>query len=188
MFLSKKCHPPAGCVPCSLWMTLFLSSYSFLVLSVISICTMLTVIVFILQLLRCRLDSRVDGLGTVCHFGNLFEDNSIVNSLMRIFAPGERSVVLAKNGRNGFYIFSHPFELIDDQMAGVFLVCLVNLFRCETACTWDRSKEIIRMSRSVKRNIPSCLCPRSSLRRMGMYDTADIRILFVQFEMGWCVG
>ena len=57
---------------------------------------MLTVIVFILQLLRCRLDSRVDGLGTVCHFGNLFEDNSIVNSLMRIFAPGERSVVLAK--------------------------------------------------------------------------------------------
>lgn len=101
----KKCHPPAGCVPCSLWMTLFLSSYSFLVLSVISICTMLTVIVFILQLLRCRLDSRVDGLGTVCHFGNLFEDNSIVNSLMRIFAPSERSVVLAKNGRNGFYIF-----------------------------------------------------------------------------------
>ena len=63
---------------------------------------MLTVIVFILQLLRCRLDSRVDGLGMVCHFGNLFEDNSIVNSLMRIFAPGERSVVLAKNGRNGF--------------------------------------------------------------------------------------
>ena len=133
MFLSKKCHPPAGCVPCSLWMTLFLSSYSFLVLSVISICTMLTVIVFILQLLRCRLDSRVDGLGTVCHFGNLFEDNSIVNSLMRIFAPGERSVVLAKNGRNGFYIFSHPFELIDDQMAGVFLVCLVNLFFCQAA-------------------------------------------------------
>ena len=77
---------------------------------------------------------------------------------------------------------------LNNDFSGVGLVCLVNLFRCETACTWDRSKEIIRMSRSVKRNIPSCLCPGSSLRRMGMYDTADIRILFVQFEMGWCVG
>ena len=105
MFLSKKCHPPAGCVPCSLWMTLFLSSYSFLVLSVISIYTMLTVIVFILQLLRCRLDSRVDGLGTVCHFGNLFEDNSIVNSLMRIFAQVNGPWFLQRTAGTAFTSF-----------------------------------------------------------------------------------
>ena len=158
MFLSKKCHPPAGCVPCSLWMTLFLSSYSFLVLSVISICTMFTVIVFILQLLRCRLDSRVDGLGTVCHFGNLFEDNSIVNSLMRIFAPGERSVVLAKNGRNGFYIFPIRLNSLTIRWP-VFPRMPRQSLLCQAAQARYFTVDVVCMGCSVARNASSRLCP-----------------------------
>ena len=79
-------------------------------------------VMLILQLLRCRLDSGVDGLGTVCHFGHFFQYYGIVDSLFGILAPGKRSMILAQHSGNCLGILAQTLELIDDQMSGIFLV------------------------------------------------------------------
>ena len=41
---------------------------------------------------------------------------------------------------------------------------------------------------AVKRNVSARLRPRDSLRGMGMYNTTDLLVLFVEFDMGRRVG
>ena len=81
---------------------------------------MLAIIVLILQLLRCRLNSGVDRLCTVCHFGHFFQYYGIVDSLFGILAPGKRSMILAQHSGNCLGILAQTLELIDDQMSGKY--------------------------------------------------------------------
>ena len=91
-------------------------------LAIVCILSMLAIIVLILQLLRCRLNSGVDRLCTVCHFGHFFQYYGIVDSLFGILAPGKRSMILAQHSGNCLGILAQTLELIDDQMSGIFLV------------------------------------------------------------------
>jgi len=111
-------------------------------------------VMLILQLLRCRLDSGVDGLGTVCHFGHFFQYYGIVDSLFGILAPGKRSMILAQHSGNCLGILAQTLELIDDQMSGIFLVSILDLFLRQAAHAGNRSVDLPGWFRSRE-----CLFP-----------------------------
>ena len=149
---------------------------------------MLTEEMLIADAIRCRLHLRIDQFGTGCHLGNFFQHNRIVYCLCRILAPCKRSMICTEHARCINWIDATSLKCLDNDFTGIRLISLINLFRCQTTCTRNRSKQKIRMCSSVKRNISSGLCPRSCLRRMCMYHTSDVRILLVQFQMGRCIG
>ena len=136
---------------------------------------MLAIIVLILQLLRCRLNSGVDRLCTISHFCHLFQYYRIVDSLFGILAPGKRPMVLAQNGRHCFRILTQTFELVNDQVSGIFLISVLDFFLCQAAHAGNRAIDIICMGGSVAGNVSSRLRPAGGIGRMGMYDTADLR-------------
>ena len=100
---------------------------------------------------------------------------------MRIFTPGKRSVVFAKDCRNSLII--KLAEIICDQNTRIFLICLFNLFFCQISDTWNFSINIIRMRCSITRDSSSCLCPARCPFRMRMYDSSDIRELIIKNHM-----
>ena len=115
-------------------------------LTIVCILSMLAIIVLILQLLRCRLNSGVDRLCTISHFCHLFQYYRIVDSLFGILAPGKRPMVLAQNGRHCFRILTQTFELINDQVSGIFLISVLDFFLCQAAHTGNRAIDIVCMS------------------------------------------
>src|SRR5699024_10602795 len=60
-----------------------------LFLSVISIGSMFSVIMFILEFLWRRLYSGIDHLASCCHLGYFFQHYCIVDCLMAVFSPGK---------------------------------------------------------------------------------------------------
>ena len=141
----------------------------------------------ILDAIRRRLHIRVNCLRIARHLGHLFQDNRIVHRLCRILSPGKGAMVLAEYCRRVNRVDASCLEGLNDDHPGVLLVSLVNLFLSQISGTWNRSEEIVRMCGSVQRNISARLCPSHSFRRMGMNDSADIRIFLVQLQMGSCV-
>lgn len=99
-----------------------------------------------------RLNPRLDRLRTVCHLGNLLQNNRIVYRFMRIFAPRKRAVVLAQYSRHCRRIFAQPCKFTDDQKARVLLVSLLDLLRVQTSETG---------------NFPVKNSPRGSCRNRG---------------------
>ena len=102
--------------------------------------------VLVLHALRCAVICiRVDELRHEVHLRNLLQYHSIVDSLSRIFAPGERTMVLAENSRyihrvfalgertmvlaeNSRYIHRvFALEGFHDNEASVLLVAFLNL-------------------------------------------------------------
>ena len=84
-------------------------------MSIVSVGSVFSEVMFVLEFLGGGLDIYVDGFGAVGHFGYFFQHDCVVYGLMGILAPGEGSVVFAEYGGNRFYVFSHGFEFIDDE-------------------------------------------------------------------------
>ena len=137
---------------------------SLLILSVISVCSVLAEEMLIADTIRCRLHLRINQFCAGCHLGNFLKNYRIVYGFCSILAPCERTVVCAEYTRCIDWIDAACLECLDNDLTGIRLIRFVNLFRCQASCAWNRSEEVIRMCRSVKRNISSCLCPRSCLR------------------------
>ena len=57
---------------------------------------MFPVIMLILQFLWRRFHLWIDQFTAACHLCNFLKYNCIVHCLMRIFAPGKRTMILAK--------------------------------------------------------------------------------------------
>ena len=133
-------------------------------LSVICIRAVLAVIMLVLKFLRCRLDAGIDGLRTICHLCHLFEHDCIVNRFVGILAPCEGSVILAEHCGNRHGILTHTIKLIHDQMSGVFLVGILDLFLGQTPYAGHLAVDIIRMRRAVAGNASARLGPA---RRLG---------------------
>ena len=87
---------------------------------------MFPVIMLILQFLWRRFHLWIDQFTAACHLCHFLKYNCIVHCLMRIFTPGKRSVVFAKDCRNSLII--KLAEIICDQNTRIFLICLFNLF------------------------------------------------------------
>ena len=69
---------------------------------------MFPVIMLILQFLWRRFHLWIDQFTAACHLCHFLKYNCIVHCLMRIFTPGKRSVVFAKDCRNSRQNFSTP--------------------------------------------------------------------------------
>src|SRR5699024_5713083 len=52
-----------------------------LVLSIICVCAVFSVVMFILKILRCRFHIRIDHLTAGCHLGNFFQNNGVMYRL-----------------------------------------------------------------------------------------------------------
>ena len=64
------------------------------VLSIVSVSSVFSVVVFVLELLGGGLDPLVDGFCAVGHFGYFFEYYCIVDGFVGVFSSGEGAVVL----------------------------------------------------------------------------------------------
>ena len=135
----------------------------------------------ILQFLWRRFHLWIDQFTAACHLCNFLKYNCIVHCLMRIFAPGKRTMILAKHCRDSFII--QFTEIICDQNTRIFLICLFNLFFCQISDTWNFSINIIRMRCSITWDSSSCLCPARCPFRMRMYDSSDIWKFIIKNHM-----
>ena len=97
-------------------------------------------------------------------------------------------MILAQHSGNCLGILAQTLELIDDQMSGIFLVSILDLFLRQAAHAGNRSVDVICLGGSVAGNVSSRLCPTGSIGRMGMHDTADLRERLVQLQMSCSVG
>mgnify|MGYP006918130122 CR=1 FL=1 len=125
----------------------------------------------------------IDGVSNACHFGHLLHDHCIVYSVSRIFSPCKRSVIFAKYGRNGNRIKISCVKLAYDKLSCVFFICILNLLFCKAAYTWNLTVNIISMSGSIAWNCAAGLCPAGSPRGMSMYDSTDLFVFFIKFNM-----
>ena len=88
-------------------------------LSVVSIRTVLSQEMLVLDNLRCRLYSGIQDLSAACHLGNLFENDCVVYCVGCVGSPGERSVVGTQNARYVHRIDASLVEGLDDNKACV---------------------------------------------------------------------
>ena len=153
----------------------------FLNLSIISICSVFSVVMLILKFLWCRSYLQIYQFAAACHLCHFFQNNCIMNSFMCIFSPCKWSVIFAQYCRNSFIIA--VFEMFCDQHARIFFVCLFNLIFCQITYARNLSIDIVCMSRSIARNGSSCLCPACCPLRMCMYDSPDIWKFILQNHM-----
>ena len=121
-------------------------------LTVICVSTVFTIVMLVLKLLWCRLDSRIDSLSTICHLSDFLKNYCIVNCLVSIFAPCKWSMVFAKNSRNSYRIKISCIELANDKFSRILFICILNLVLCKTAYTWNFTINIISVCCSIAWN------------------------------------
>ena len=88
---------------------------------------MLAQIVLVLQLLRSGLNLRIDRFAAVGHFGDLFQNDRIVNRLKGILAPCKGAVVLAKASsiiRFGSIFYSEVWLVSNSEQVIVNILCI----------------------------------------------------------------
>ena len=120
---------------------------------------MLSEVVLILDILRSRLNVLVDDLGPEGHLCYFLENNCVMNSLVAVLSPCERSVVSAKNTRNCLIVDAALVEFLTDDNTRVKLVLAFDLLCRERSGTRDISVEIVSVCSSVARNVTACLSP-----------------------------
>ena len=107
---------------------------------------------------------------------------------MGVLSPGKGAVVLAENCGNSSRILSHRLKFVHDQMAGIFLIGLVDLLFGQAAQAGNFSVNIVRMGGSVAGNAPAGLRPAGRIGRMGMNDSSDFRECLIKLHMGRGIG
>lgn len=100
------------------------------------------------HMLRRGQGTGVDGQGQDRHAGNLLEHNGVVYGLRGIFAPGEGAVAGAEHTGHIQRVDAAGFERLDDDLAGVLLVVLVNLSRRQLPRAGDRAVKIVGVGRA----------------------------------------
>ena len=84
---------------------------------------------FVQHMLRRGQGTGVDGQGQDRHAGDLLEHNGVVYGLRGILAPGEGAVAGAEHTGHIQRVDAAGFERLDDDLAGVLLVILVDFLR-----------------------------------------------------------
>ena len=98
-----------------------------LLLPVVCVGAVFAHVMFVLQVLGRRGGVGVHLTGQQGHFRHLFQHHGVVDGLGRIFAPGEGTVAVADDPRHRYRVDAPVGEGIDDDLAGVLLVVLVQL-------------------------------------------------------------
>ena len=119
-----------------------------------------------------------------CHLCNLLHYYRIVNSIVCIFTPRERTMVFNKNSRCMNRIDVSFFDTLYYYVASLKLVFSLNFSFCHVVSTWYAVVEIVGMCCTDVRDVLSCLCPSCSIGRVGMYDTTNLRECAIQYQVG----
>lgn len=158
------------------------------VLSIVSVSSVFSVVVFVLELLGGGLDPLVDGFCAVGHFGYFFEYYCIVDGFVGVFSPGEGAVVFAEYCGYGFGVFVHGFEFIYDEVSGVFFVGLFDFFFGQATQAGYFAVNVVCMGGSIAGDSSSCLGPAGGIGGVGVDDSAYFRECFVKLYVGCGVG
>ena len=118
-------------------------------LSIICIRPVFPVVMFILQFLRCRFTAA-------CHLRHLFKYNCIMNRLMCVFSPCERTMILTQHCRNSFII--KIFKIICDQHACILFIRFFDLIPCQIPHARNFSVNIICMGCAQLVAHSECVC------------------------------
>ena len=105
-----------------------------------------------------------------------------MHCLVRILAPCERTMILAKNSRNSLII--SLLEIVGNENTSILLISFRNLTLIQITDAWNLTVNIISMSGSIAWNCAAGLCPAGSPGGMRMYDSTDLRESIVQNYMG----
>ena len=90
-----------------------------------------------------RLGAGVDGQGQNGHLGHLLQHGGVVDGLGGILAPGKRPVAGAQHGGHMHRVDAAPGEGLQNHLAGVPLVILVNFFGRQLPRAGHRAVKII---------------------------------------------
>ena len=117
------------------------------------------------------------------HAGDLLEHNGVVYSLRGILAPGEGAVAGAEHTGHMQRVDAAGFERLDDDLAGVLLVILVDFLRRQLPRAGDRAVKVIGVGGTEGGQVAPRLSKGYRVGRVGVHDAAQLREGPVQLEM-----
>src|SRR5699024_1954214 len=113
-------------------------------LSVISVRSVLSQVMLVKKLLLHGFDGVARQRKIMpCHEGNLLKNDRVVNRVIRIRSPRERSVTVNKNRRHIIRLNSALNETLDNHGSGLLLIGARNLSGSHSARTGNLPIEII---------------------------------------------
>ena len=143
---------------------------------------------FVLQVLGRRGGVGVHLTGQQGHFGYFFQHHGMVDGLGRVLTPGEGAVAVADDARHSHRVNAPAGESLDDDLAGVLLVVLVQFFFCQVTGTGHGTIEVVGVGGAVAGNVLPGLGPGHRVGAVGVDDAAQGREGLVQFQMGFRVA
>ena len=139
-------------------------------------------------MLRRGQGTGIDGQGQDRHAGDLLEHNGVVYGLRGILAPGEGAVAGAEHTGYIQRIDAAGFERLDDDLAGVLLVILVDFLRRQLPRAGDRAVKVIGVGGAEGGQVAPRLGKGYRVGRVGVHDAAQLREGPVQLEMRFGVA
>ena len=139
-------------------------------------------------MLRRGLGIGVDGQGQNCHLCDFFQHNGVVDGLRGVPAPGEGAVAGAEHAGHIHRVDAAVLERLDNDLAGVLLVILVDFLRRQLPRAGDRAVKVIGVGRAEGGQVAPRLGKGHRVDRVGVYDAAQLREGSVQRKMRFGVA
>ena len=117
-----------------------------------------------------------------CHFRDLFQDNSIVNSIVWVFSPRKRAMIFNQYARCVHIVDLIFIELFYNDHACIQFI-FIHLLFYHIVSAGDSIMEIICVCRTDVRNVAACLCPCCGIGRVSMDNTSDLGKVSIEFQM-----
>ena len=112
----------------------------------------------------------------------------MVDGLGRVLAPGEGAVAVADDRGHGDGVDAAFLEGLDDDVAGVELIALVQLLLRQVARAGDRAVKVVGVGGAEAGDVLPGLGPADGVGAVGVDDAADLREGVVEHQMGLGVG
>ena len=144
--------------------------------------------VLVLDVLGRRRGVTLDLTGVDRHLADLLQHDRMIHGLGGILAPGEGAMGGADDTRGVQGLDLAPGQLLDDDLAGVLLVVLVDFLSSEMTGAGHSAVEVVRMGGAVAGDVLAGLGPADRIGAVGVDDAADFGVLLVQLDVGLGVG
>ena len=115
------------------------------------------------------------------HERNFFEDDCVVNCLVCVLAPCERSMTMHKNSRDLRCVT--PTERLDNHVAGLLFILARNFRRGHFARAGNFAVEIVSLRRAERRNSDARLCKARCPTAVRMDNAAAARERLIEYQM-----
>ena len=117
------------------------------------------------------------------HLCHLFCNHCVINSLVGILTPCERTMVLDQYARSVNWVDVVFLETVNDDNARVVLIfCHHVLGHCISAR--DAIVEVVGVSCADVRDVQACLSPSGSIGGVGVYHAAQLWEGTIEYQVG----